>query len=104
MREVFQQVVTGGTARGFVVSYDAETKVLKYVQDRSTQVNQTSFDTLDYVGVSTNARLYSFESNSNPVTTTGGFSGSIETGFTGVTTDPTGTKYFAWNSVYKRGC
>ena len=97
------QVVTGGTARGFVVSYDAETKVLKYVQDRSTQVNQTSFDTLDYVGVSTNARLYSFESNANPVTTTGGFSGSIETGFTGVTTNPTGTKIISLGTQFTNG-
>ena len=99
---VFQQV-SGGTARGYVVSYDAETKVLKYVQDRSTQVNQTSFDTLDYVGVSTNARLYSFESNSNPVTTTGGFSGSIETGFTGVTTNPTGTKIISLGTQFTNG-
>ena len=30
-----EQVVSGGTAVGYVASWDKETKVLKYIQDRS---------------------------------------------------------------------
>ena len=78
------QSVTGGTAKGFVASYDTETKVLKYFQDRNSFLNQTYFDATDYVGVSTNAKLYAFASNANAVTSTGGFSGSVDTGFTGI--------------------
>jgi hypothetical protein len=33
--EEITQTVTGGTARGYIASYDSETKVLKYFQDRS---------------------------------------------------------------------
>ena len=97
------QSVTGGTAKGYVASYDTETKVLKYFQDRNSFLNQTYFDTTDYVGVSTNSKLYEFASNSNAVTTTGGFSGSIDTGFTGVSTNPTGTKLISLGTQFTNG-
>jgi len=54
----FTQAVSGGTARGYVASYDSETKVLKYFQDRSlyygNSLDQT--DSTDHSGV------YNFES------------------------------------------
>lgn len=97
------QSVTGGTAKGFVASYDTETKVLKYFQDRNSFLNQTYFDATDYVGVSTNAKLYAFASNANAVTSTGGFSGSVDTGFTGISTNPTGTKLISLGTQFTNG-
>ena len=96
------QVVTGGTAKGFVAAYDVDTKVLKFVQDRSNVLNQTSFDTTDYVGVSTFAKVHAFESNTNQVNSSG-FTGSIDTGFTGVSTNPTGTKLISLDSQFTQG-
>ena len=96
------QVVTGGTAKGFVAAYDVDTKVLKFVQDRSNVLNQTSFDTTDYVGVSTFAKVHAFASNTNQVNSSG-FTGSIDTGFTGVSTNPTGTKLISLDSQFTQG-
>ena len=79
------QTVTGGTARGIVASYDENTRVLKYFQDRSLHFNQTNRNQSDYVGVSTFGRSYAFESGGGTIESTN-FSGSIETGFSGVTT------------------
>ena len=97
------QTVTGGTAKGFVASYDSETKVLKYFQDRSLFLNQTTFDSTDYVGVSTISKVLDFESSGNAVTTVGGFTGSIETGFTGITTNPTGNKIISLGTQFTNG-
>ena len=96
------QVVTGGTAKGFVAAYDVDTKVLKFVQDRSNVLNQTSFDTTDYVGVSTFAKVHAFASNTNQVNSSG-FTGSIDTGFTGVSTNPSGTKLISLDSQFTQG-
>ena len=96
------QVVNGGTAKGFVAAYDVDTKVLKFVQDRSNVLNQTSFDTTDYVGVSTFAKVHAFESNTNQVNSSG-FNGSIDTGFTGVSTNPTGTKLISLDTQFTQG-
>ena len=90
-------------AKGFVSAYDTETNVLKFFKDRSLYLNQTYFDSTDYVGVSTNAKLYSFASNANAVTTTGGFSGSIDTGFTGISTNPTGNKLISLGMQFTNG-
>ena len=90
--EKISQSVTDGKAVGYVASYDSETKVLKYIQDRSLYFNQTTLDQTDYVGVSTGAKVLSFQSSSNAVTGTSGFSGSIDQNFTGISTNPTGTK------------
>ena len=96
------QVVSGGTAKGFVAAWDIDTKVLKFVQDRSNVLNQTSFDTTDYVGVSTFAKVHAFESNTNPVNSSG-FQGSIDTGFTGVSTNPSGTKLISLDTQFTQG-
>ena len=97
------QSVTDGTAKGFVASYDTETKVLKYFQDRSLFLNQTTYDTTDYVGISTLSKVLNFESSGNAVTTTGGFSGSVDTAFTGITTNPTGTKIVSLGTQFTNG-
>ena len=102
--ETLSQVVSTGTAKGFVAAYDVETKVIKFVQDRSNVLNQTSFDTIDYVGVSTFAKVHAFESNSNQVNgASSGFNGSVDTGFTGVSTNPTGTKLISLDTQFTAG-
>ena len=93
--EKIEQTLAGGTGKafGYVASYDTETMVLKYFQDRSLYYNQSTFDQKDYVGISTNGRAYAFESSSNPISgQSSGFLGSIFQGFTGITTNPTGQK------------
>ena len=97
------QTVTGGIAKGFVASYDSETKVLKYFTDRSLFLNQSTYDNVDYVGVSTESKVLDFASTANAVTTTGGFSGSIDTGFTGITTNPTGSKLISLGTQFTNG-
>ena len=88
-----EQIVDGGNGRayGYVASYDTDTKVLKYFRDRSLYYNNTTNDQQDYVGISTNGKVYSFESSTNPVSS-GNFSASIDRSFAGITTNPTGTK------------
>jgi hypothetical protein len=93
--EKIEQIVSNGVGRayGYVASWDSETRVLKYFRDRSLYYNQTTFDQLDYVGISTNGRPYLFESSANQVIgKSSGFSASIDTGFSGISTNPTGTK------------
>jgi len=81
------QILTevNGKAYGYVASYDEETKILKYFRDRSLYYNQTTLDQTDYVGISTNAKIYDFESSASPVSSST-FSGSIDLNFVGFTT------------------
>jgi hypothetical protein len=73
------------TAVGYVASYDADTKVLKYFRDRSLYYGST-YDSTDYVGVSSegNANI-NFSNSGGNVTGEGGFSGQISS-LTGITT------------------
>lgn len=51
--EKIKQTVTNGTAYGYVVSYDSETKVLKYIQDRSLYYGGGGYSShTDFVGMS----------------------------------------------------
>ena len=102
--ETLSQVVSGGTAKGFIAAYDVETQVIKFVQDRSNFLNPSSFDTVDHVGVSTFSKVHAFESNANPVNGgTSGFQGSVDTGFTGVSTNPSGTKLISLDTQFTAG-
>jgi len=90
--KIFQTLSTG-RAIGYVASYDSETKVLKYFRDRSLFVNQTTLDETDYIGISTNGRIYDFQSSTSLIKgETSGFTAAIDTGFSGITTNPNGTK------------
>ena len=85
----------GKVATAYVASYDSETKVLKYFRDRSLNFNRTTYDHTDYIGISTAGRIYEFESGigvNNVDGRTSSFSGSISQSFSGITTNPTGTK------------
>ena len=98
--EEISQVLTqspnvGKVAKGFISSYDKETKVLKYFRDRSLYFNGTTYDQTDYTGISTTGRIYQFESTitANDVEgKTSTFNGSIDTSFSKGTDNPSGTK------------
>ena len=84
--QVIEQATSSGfVAKGYVVSFNEETKVLKYIQDRSLYYNSETYNNQDYVGISTNGRKTSFESSATPVTTTTGFLATIDTSFNGST-------------------
>ena len=75
------QIVTGGVARGYVASYDANTKVLKYFRDRSLYFGAAgNNDETDYIATEQQSpKVLEFESSSNSISP---FSGSIDTTFT----------------------
>jgi len=97
------QTVTDGTAYGYVASYDTETKVLKYFRDRTSYFNSTTYDQKDSSDVSSRSKVLSFESSSSAVTTSGGFSGSIDTGFSGITTNISGSKIISLATQFANG-
>jgi len=72
-----------GTARGYVASYDKETKVLKYFRDRSLYFeNSLKIDQTDYNKVSSESKVLSFESSAeNIVGSSPSFTSSIDTTF-----------------------
>ena len=76
--------------------------IAKYFVDRSLTFNQTTLDETDYIGITTASKVLSFESSSNPVTTSS-FSGSIDTTFTGITTNPTGSKIIDLGTQFTNG-
>ena len=92
------QTVSGGTARGYVASYDSETKVLKYYQDRSLFFGSTgNSDQTDYSGLSQDSKVLPFSSSGGSI---GPFSGSIDVSFG----DPTPTnKVTVGNKVIDLG-
>ena len=84
--DVIEQETDVGLARGYVVAFNEETLVLKYIQDRSLYYNPFTYNQQDYVGISTNGDKYPFASNGNNISvTTGGFSATVDTTFTGST-------------------
>ena len=102
--EKIQQTVTGGTAEGYIVSYDTDTNVIKYYQDRSLYFNQTTSDQTDYVGVTTEAKVLAFESSAESIIApTSGFSANVNQTFTGVSTNPTGNKVISLGVNFTNG-
>ena len=103
------QSITGGTggvigtAVGYVASYDSETNVVKYFQDRSLYFNPTKQDQTDFKQVSSSAKVLAFESSSYPIITTGGFSGAVDTGFSGITTTLSTGKIVSLGSQFTNG-
>lgn len=77
-------------AVGYVASYDSETKVLKYFRDRSLYLNPTFYDTTDYLDVSVRGNSnIEFTKDGGTVSTTSGFTATIDGNFTGIQTTPT---------------
>ena len=82
-----EQNNSSGTAKGYVASYDDETKVLKYFQDRSLYFGNTK-DQLDWGTVSSVSKVVSFAS---PADDTGAgnispFTSVVDSGFSGIKT------------------
>jgi hypothetical protein len=78
-QKITQTVPGIGTARGYVASYDSETKVLKYYRDRSLFFGSTgNSDQTDYDDVSDNSKVLSFSSSGGLISP---FSGSIDVSF-----------------------
>ena len=97
------QTVTGGIAKGYTASYDPDTMVLKYWSDRSLFYNDATSDSTDFAGITTMSTVVPFESSSNAITSPGGFSGSIDTNFSGITTNPTGNKLISLDTQFSAG-
>ena len=102
--EKLEQSVTGGTALGYIVSYDTDTNVVKYYQDRSLFFNQTTGDQTDYVGVTTNSKVLDFVSSADKISApTSGFSASVDTNFSGISTNPSGNKVISLGVNFESG-
>ena len=83
---ISQVISNTGTAKGYVASYDDETKVIKYYQDRGLYFNSDGTHT-DYGGMKEVGKVLSFESgtNSNSIVFDVG-TASPDSSFSGVTT------------------
>ena len=103
------QTTSKGVAQGYVSSYDRETKVLKYTQDRTLFLNPTSYDSKDHAGISTSGNVLAFETDApggitiNNILSTDGFTGTIDRNFTGINTNPSGTKLISLGLEFTNG-
>jgi hypothetical protein len=75
--EMTQTRTDGKIAKGYVASYDSETKVLKYFRDRSLYFGNTENE-VDYNTVTEDSKIYDFQSSASTIAP---FTGSIETSF-----------------------
>jgi len=82
--KIEQSTSNGTIARGYVASYDIETKVLKYYQDRSLNFANT-LDQTDRNDVTSKANIINFESSANTISNPA-YVASVDTNFTGITT------------------
>ena len=77
-------------ASGTIASYDQDTFVLKYIQDRSLNLNQSTNDTTDYANMDATASQLSFESSGESIDCRSGgsliFTSTVDQNFTGITT------------------
>ena len=86
---ITQTRTDGDLAQGYVASYDKETGVLKYFQDRSLYFNQANkTNQLDYVGVSTFSKVVTFEGTEQSINFAGASPASrkLQNSFSGITT------------------
>jgi len=91
--QIFQTVTGIGTATGYIASYDDETRVLKFFQDRSLYFNSGSYDQKDSKTVNSEALKIDFRaSGGGTITSSNSFSGTIDGSFTGITTQVTSAK------------
>ena len=101
--EKITQTVTEGTAKGYIVSFDSDTNVLKYYQDRSLYFNDTTGDQTDYNNLSSEAKVLSFQSSAEPINAAGGFQASVDQNFSGISTNPSGNKVVSLGVNFENG-
>ena len=77
-----QSTASGEIAQGYVASYDSQTQVLKYFQDRSSYFSNNK-DQTDANNVNIISKVLPFESSSEPINP---FTGSVDEGFSGIKT------------------
>ena len=109
-----------GEARGYVVSFDEISTddanpiaVLKYYRDRSLYFGTSTGDQTDTVGISSiagsNGQVYDFDATSGQniagIDATGStpYTVKINSSFSGITTNPTGTKVIDLGVEFKNG-
>jgi len=105
-----------GQVRGYIVSFDIisdddanKIGVLKYYRDRSLYFDTATGDQSDTVGISSiggsNSQIYDFTSGKTINGTNGStaYSVSINSDFSGITTNPTGTKVIDLGVEFKNG-
>tara|TARA_X000000368_G_scaffold323278_1_gene260363 strand:- start:18 stop:1670 length:1653 start_codon:yes stop_codon:yes gene_type:complete len=107
-----------GQARGYVVSFDTissdssnKIAVLKYYRDRSLYFNTSTGDQSDTTGISSisgsNGQIYDFTASGINIDGTDGVSTqyqvTINSNFSGITTNPTGTKVIDLGVEFKNG-
>ena len=103
------QTTSKGIAQGYVSSYDRETKVLKYTQDRTLFLHPTLHNTKDHAGISTSGNVLAFETDApggitiNNILSSDGFTGTIDRNFTGINTNPSGTKLISLGLEFTNG-
>ena len=92
--KITQEITGVGTARGYIASYDTDTKIIKYFQDRSlffasaTDSAGGGYNHLDTIDVSTRAKVLKFEGTSNiKFKTSPEQNISIDAGLSGITTN-----------------
>tara|TARA_B100001109_G_scaffold238892_1_gene221030 strand:+ start:2575 stop:4146 length:1572 start_codon:yes stop_codon:yes gene_type:complete len=83
--QIEQNIPGVGTARGYVASYDIDTQVIKYFQDRTLSFNQAIYDQTDSLQVAEQSPVIEFQSTANAVTSTA-FSVNVDQGFSGIST------------------
>ena len=74
---------SNGTASGYLASYDKQTKVIKFYQDRSLYFNETTQDQTDYSNVATQSKKIAF-SGANSINFDGPSPVSVDTSFSGI--------------------
>jgi len=94
-------------ASGTIASYDQDTFVLKYIQDRTLNLNPTLFDTTDYTNMDATAGQLSFKSSGDEIfckLNSGStvFTGSVDQNFSGITTT-VGSKNVNLGVEFKNG-
>tara|TARA_B100000131_G_scaffold148662_1_gene144394 strand:+ start:2195 stop:3844 length:1650 start_codon:yes stop_codon:yes gene_type:complete len=106
-----------GQVRGYVVSFDKISTdsgnpiaVLKYYRDRSLYFNTTTGDQSDHAGIGTisgsNGQVYDFTASGETISGTNGstsYTVTINSNFSGITTNPTGTKVIDLGVEFKNG-
>ena len=100
---IFQTITGVGTATGYIASFDTETEVLKYYDDRSLYYNQNSYDQKDSKDIVSEATKVDFSIGGGTITATNNFSGAIDSTFTGITTTVTTTKRVNLASEFNNG-
>ena len=77
---------SSGTAAGYLASYDKETKVIKFYQDRSLYFNESTQDQTDYDTISVKGKHIAF-SGAGSINFDGPSPVSVDTSFNGISAD-----------------